>query len=262
MGDVANQISTDPTTGRAQLEEMAEHGRQRKDKKKIRFHIGSHNVVIEDLVAQAAAFVLLGKELVDQAVKPSVEASLIWAGISLILPLLTYPRLASQANESGFSYVTARMNFYVALEPRLLPETEDISKEGKDGVQRDLIDLYQHILEFQLKSVLRFYDSAMKGFAKDVKNPGIWTEMLSDIKEAVETLDRDFKITNAADMKDALTTANEYLSKLHEFLPVAKELVEVNKQQVAIQEKQLQETQRTKYALPCPATDPPWLISR
>jgi len=251
MDEVAIQTSTDPTMGKAQLEEIAKYGQQ-KDKKI--FHICGHpfSFDVGAVVAQAADFVLWGKDLVDQAVKPSPEASLIWAGVCLILPLLTYPHLASQANESGFNYVTARMNFYVALEPRLLPSTEDISEERKEGVQKDLIDLYQHILEFQLKSVLRFYDRAVKRITKDVRNQGVWKKMLSDVKEAEEKLDRDFKIINAADLIDALMTANQSLRKMCDFLPVTGELLEVNKRQAATQEKQLRENERMKYVLPCP----------
>jgi len=250
MDDVANQFSLDQITGKAQLEEMAEYGRHRTHKKQIIFRIGDRILIADvmDLVAKAADFVLWGKDLVDQAVRPSAEASLIWAGVCLVLPLLTYPRLASLANESGFNYVTARMNFYVALEPRLLPKRKDIS-EGKEGVQEDLISLYRHILEFQLRSVLRFHEHAVKRNMKDVRHHGDWEKMLSEVKEAEDTLDRDFKITNAADIKDALEAANQSLREMCNFVPVAEELLKVNKLQTTIQEKHLREVERTKYTL-------------
>ena len=63
--------------------------------------------------------------------KASPEASLVWAGVCAVLPLLTNAILAKEANETGFTYVTSRMRYYVAIESLLLPEKEG-SGSGED----------------------------------------------------------------------------------------------------------------------------------
>ena len=194
------------------------------------YTIAGHTFNLRQQIAKAAQFVLWGQTLVDQAVKSSTEASLVWAGVSLVLPLLTHPYLAAQANESGFNHVTARMNFYVALESRLLPKDETISEELKKAFQTDILDLYQHVLEFQLSSVLRFYKSSLKRVLEDVKNDSVWDEMLSQVTAAEKKLESDFMLINNTVMRDELValrdTATASLGKISQFLSVTEKHLE------------------------------------
>ncbi|PMD60187.1 uncharacterized protein K444DRAFT_629598 [Hyaloscypha bicolor E] len=65
------------------------------------------------------------KDFVGTAVAVSLLASLAWAGVCVILLILTNPSAAEQANSDGFTYVTSRMRLYVMLEPLLLPKDQD-----------------------------------------------------------------------------------------------------------------------------------------
>lgn len=89
--------------------------------KQIHYKIAGHEFNLDEQVATAADFLLWGKDLVDEAIKASTEASLAWAGVCLILPLLTHLFQARQANEEGFVYVTSRLGFYAAFEFLLFP---------------------------------------------------------------------------------------------------------------------------------------------
>lgn len=51
-------------------------------------------------IAQAVDLVSQLRSFVDQAVKVSPEASLVWAGVCIILPLLSNPSTAEQANRT------------------------------------------------------------------------------------------------------------------------------------------------------------------
>lgn len=233
------QLCVDSSLCKAQLDDIMEQGKKRLDKPRSEYTIAGHKFNLKQQVAKAAQFVLWGQALVDQAVKPSAEASLIWAGVCLVLPLLTHPYLAAQANESGFNHVTARMNFYVALEPRLLPKNGNITEDVKKVFERDILDLYQHILEFQLSSVLRFYNSSLKRALKDVKDDGVWDEMLSQVTADEEKLERDFKLINDAVVRDELLalskTATGSLARMCQLLSVS--------------EKQLEQAMLTKHVV-------------
>ncbi|PYH92884.1 hypothetical protein BO71DRAFT_431505 [Aspergillus ellipticus CBS 707.79] len=143
---------------------------------------------------QASDLVLGIKDFITQAVKISSEASLAWAGVCVILPLLTDPNTAAQANDQGFTYVTSRMRYYMSLVPLLLPENQHPSAETdlekfKTEIRAQVVDLYQHILDFQIRSVLRFYRSWRANFARDTIQHDNWEGMLAkvhDIERSVE----------------------------------------------------------------------------
>jgi len=52
-----------------------------------------------------------------EAVNTAPEASITWAGVRLIHPLLTNLVTAQEANRDGFVYVSRRMSYYSASEP-------------------------------------------------------------------------------------------------------------------------------------------------
>ncbi|RYP54466.1 hypothetical protein DL768_000772 [Monosporascus sp. mg162] len=155
LDDTDNLIDKDPTVRREQLDNIIEAGRQRMGEKKIKYCIAGCEFVLQDQIAQAAKLVQWGKALLDEGVKASPEASIAWCGVCLVLPLLTRPKDAEDASTSGLAYVTARIRFYVALEPLLLPKNGDsavaISADLKEAFQNKVVDLYQHVLEFQFR---------------------------------------------------------------------------------------------------------------
>jgi len=213
------------------------------DEKTIVYHIAGHEFKLQDQIATAAEFVLWGKSLVDSAVRPSIEASLIWAGVCLILPLLTQPHLATEAHLNGFDYVTSRMDFYVALEPKLLPEDTSIPEDLKKAFQKDVVDLYQHVLEFQLQSVLRFYQHSLKRLTQDVMKPDQWTDMLSKVQDAEEVLRKDFDLVNNMMLRQKLNELEENTKLIR--LKMG-ELLTVAEKQLRINDEQLQQAKLTK----------------
>lgn len=164
-----------------QLKSIVECGLQRAHDKKIKYTIAGHEFVLKDQIAQAAKFIKQMKGFIDEAVKVSPEASLAWAGVSLILPILTIPSAAEKANNDGFTYVISRLRYYVELERLLWPASLD-----HDGLKAELEDhfvkLYQRMLDFQIKSVLRFYGTWVKNLWGDFLDNN-WGEMRSEIEK-------------------------------------------------------------------------------
>ncbi|KAH7002585.1 hypothetical protein EDB80DRAFT_80347 [Ilyonectria destructans] len=203
----------DPSERQAHLSTIIKSALQRMDENKTRYHIFGHEFIVRDQIAQGALLVQGMKTVINEAVKASPEASLAWAGVCVILPLLTNPSVAEQANSNGFAYVTSRMRFYVALEPLLSPKDKDwnatIPKDLKDEFESHIVDLYQRILEFQFTSVVRFYRKWLAKLGKDVFRVEDWEGMLSGVKELEKIVDNDFtKINDSASRKE-LEEANE-----------------------------------------------------
>src|SRR2546423_12715680 len=127
--------------------------------------------------------------------KFSPEASIIWAGVSAVLPLLTNPSTSDKAYSEGLEYVTSRLRYYVAFEKLLLPDHQNarISEGLRKEFETHVEDLYEHILEFQLRSILRFYRWRLGNLGRDMFQLEAWDKMVSDIKDRENIVIRELK---------------------------------------------------------------------
>jgi hypothetical protein len=154
--------------------------------KKISTTLLGHEIILQDVVANIAGVVEWAEGFIKEAVKDLPYASLVMAGVSLVLPLLTNPPKDEAANQDGFTYVTSQMRYYVAMESLLLPE--DMKADLKVDLTDRLVGLYKLIIDFQVQSVIRFYRSRTKNFFRGTINYDGWEKKLQDIKEGDEDL--------------------------------------------------------------------------
>lgn len=188
------------------------------------------------------------KDFVSSAISSSPQASLIWAGVCIILPLLTNPATAEKANSDGFTYVTSRMEYYAKLEDLLLPRRDakaqdDEFEELRAELGKFLVDLYQQILGFQLRSILRFYRNSVINFLRDVSRHEDWEGMLQGIKDAENTLDAKSKQVNdqvsVRYLANVDYAADQSHKALHNMLSKIEESLELARQQKMIASQQL-----------------------
>ncbi|PWY66381.1 hypothetical protein BO94DRAFT_591194 [Aspergillus sclerotioniger CBS 115572] len=176
------------------------------------------------------------KGLVDQAVKVSTEASLVWAGVCIVLPLMTNIHAASVANRDGFLYVTQRLGFYLILEKRLQPKKDPETKradgdELQSKLYENLVALYEKLLEFQIQSVIRLYRPS---YAKDLFLLEDWSSKKEVILKLEDTFNRDLRQIMAVVDQGTLRQIEEILSQSNRFLtdllPIAEKGLEVQEQ--------------------------------
>ncbi|KAH7305578.1 hypothetical protein B0I35DRAFT_362166, partial [Stachybotrys elegans] len=196
-----------------QLKAIIGSGMRRMDEMKTKYIIFGREFVPRDQIAQAARFIQGMRTLVDEAVRVSPETSLIWAGVCTILPVLTNPVDAEEANRDGFIYVTSRMRFYVELEHLLWPASLSLATELRREFEAHLVNLYEHILEFQIRTVLRFYQTRLARLGDDVVNHEVWKVMLSNIQELEANLNKDLKMINDSSSRMELETLNKKADK-------------------------------------------------
>ena len=174
------------------------------------------------------------------------EASIVWAGVSVILPLLTNPKVADEANRDGFTYVTTRMEYYAALEPLLLHlgSNFETSPALTTEINNHIIQLYRFVLEFQLKSVLRLYKSRPRRYAGDTVQREDWGKMLRNIKEFENTVDRTLMQINQFAVRRELelfsVKSTKTLETMRQFLSVSKDQVRIATEQLEIAQRSLQ----------------------
>lgn len=127
-------------------------------------------------VDKAGKLMLALQNFISEAVKASPEASLAWAGVCLVLPLLTQPAITDEAQRNGFSYVTSRIAFWTTLERQLAN-----TMIWTESVQDEFNTLYQHLLEFQVRTVLRYHQGDFARFVQDVSS-NVWDRLITAIK--------------------------------------------------------------------------------
>lgn len=250
----SSQLSKDPKTRKTQLDKIIHQGEERLQQKQICYKIAGHEFNLHEQIAGAAEFLLAAKGLVDEAVKASAEASLIWAGVCIVLPLLTRPSEASEANQQGYIYITSRLKFYVAFESSLFPaskHTTHISSKLRASLGESVVELYQTFLEYQLKTVLRFYERSHNRIFGDVKDPEKWKKMIEKIKELEDKLHKDLeKVGNRTMVLDLAKMENnvakiyenmgEYLHITKKQLQVLNEIRDINQASLDLQQYEVQ----------------------
>ena len=146
----------DRRSRRAQLEDQLIQGKAKHDaagKIVIRGHI----IDIQDCIVKIAAGLEFVKDWVGQAAKASPEASVAWSVVCLGLQMFTKTAQVEEINSDALVYVSSRMQLYIALEQLLFPiDIPLASTAAREEVRLGLIELYERILEFQIRSIVRF----------------------------------------------------------------------------------------------------------
>ena len=248
-----NQISrAEPEQRQELLQRVTRIGLEHLSKKAT-YHIAGHEFRITDQIAQAAELLEWAKDWIGSAVEASPQASLAWSGICLVMPLLTKPAAAEQANQAGFAYVNDCMKGYVALEDLMLPQNTDSAagttpKKPRERLQVHIIELYRLILHYQIKTILRFYDSARKNFRKDLfksEKKG-WKQMLEEIKNLEKQIRDDSQQISGLFMERYLKVVAEASDKsrksMKQLLTTAEQQLQVSKKQLTVAKNQLLST--------------------
>ncbi|KKO97566.1 hypothetical protein THAR02_10329 [Trichoderma harzianum] len=245
-------ISTDSNERQKQLESIIKRGLQRADEKQTKYMLLGRQFILKDQITEAANFVQNIKILIDEAVKASPEASLALAGVCILLPVLTSSSAAEEASRDGFIYVTSRIRYYMEFEHLLWPDSLHASNM-KDNFETQIIDLYQHILEFQIKNVLRFYRNWIANVGRDISGSDDWKGMLTVIKDLELTMIRDWSNLNTVASRKALEAIDEATQQsctdIQSLLSIVRQHIQVSTEHLDISSKHLKIHERTNQLL-------------
>ncbi|KAK1756048.1 hypothetical protein QBC47DRAFT_178875 [Echria macrotheca] len=202
----ADPQNTLPTVGimpsrKQKMEDMIVLGQKHMEDKKIAVKVGRQEFVLQDQIQYVVAGIQLGKDWIDNAVTASPLASAAWAGVCLILPLLTNPSDVHTANAEGFAYVTNKIEYYAAMESILFGNDDDTFPAA---FREHVIELYKAIIDFQAQSVLRFFRGRFRNFVRGAVKWDAWEDMLKQIKELGDSVERESMHINAALSRAAL----------------------------------------------------------
>lgn len=214
--------------------------------RKVSATLLGHEIVLQDVVANVAGAVEWAEDYIKDAVKDLPYASIILAGISLVLPLLKNPSAAEASNQDGFIYVTSQMRYYVAMESLLLPK--HMKSDLNADLMERLMDLYKLIIDFQVQTVLRFYRSRTKNFFRGTINYDSWEKKLQYMKDSDKELVQKFETamsaTSLGDLKRLAEEAETSRTILSSLLKKQQELININFDQLGVAQDHLSFTQK------------------
>ncbi|PKS11061.1 hypothetical protein jhhlp_002822 [Lomentospora prolificans] len=249
--------SNDRLGRRKQMVKVAETGLKHLEDKEITYRIAGREYALHDQVTGAVKIVNWAKGFIGEAVKDAPQASLAWAAVSLVLPLLINPSTEDTAQSEGYTYIVSRMRYYACLEPLLLSDDEgSIPATMKPALEESICKLYGLILSFQIQSVFRFYRHRIGTFFRDMVKFDDWESLVQDIKDCEGEIQKDCQQINSASavikLADISRTAADTFKKLtgyaEELLSTAQEHRDISAQHLTVAQEQLDIAKRVSTA--------------
>lgn len=109
----------------------------------------------------------------------------------------------TKVNHDGIAYIVSRMDWYWHLAELLL----DDNKAGpapsslQNRMEKHIVDLYQKLLAYQMKSVCRYYSQHGPIFWRDVIKLDDWNGQLDYIRNAETVVQEDSRMFNALEIR-------------------------------------------------------------
>ncbi|KAL2203689.1 hypothetical protein CC79DRAFT_1277407, partial [Sarocladium strictum] len=181
---------------REDIERICKDGQRRMEQAETTFRFKNKEHKAHDVFVKGIAVITWAKDLVSTALDTasSSEASLAWAAAILVLPLFENIDTVKEANKTGFTYVTASMKFYLALETEFRSLGSSVSQDLVDATEESIVDLYRNILSFQLRSAIRFNRNKFKNKFRDVVDYDGWKELLQSVKDAESLVNQRWEL--------------------------------------------------------------------
>ena len=201
---------------------------------KGKIYIFGYAISIQQKLKTISTRISFARDWISDSVKASPEALVAWSVVLLALPLLTKPAEVDRAVTDGFTYVSLRMRYYIAMEDLLLSGA--CSKENSPArafMNEQITSLYQKILEFQIKNIVRLHKNTLKMMIADTFGQCDWNSML----EGIKALDKQIC---QGSLQMAAEATQSHLAKLRlEAIEHQEECLQIFKDQLTVQQGML-----------------------
>ncbi|KAM9873931.1 nwd1 protein [Verticillium dahliae] len=148
------------------------------------------------------------KALIGKAVQAAPEAAVAWVGVCFALEMLSNPLTEPSINLEGIAYVVSRMDWYWNLADLLLDkEGAGLAFAGlRDQLEKNVVQLYQKLLLYQMKSVCLYHRKRIGAFFRDMVMLDDWRGQLNGIREVKAAIRSDSEQYNSQQVRDRLQT--------------------------------------------------------
>ncbi|KAK2669042.1 NACHT nucleoside triphosphatase [Fusarium oxysporum f. sp. vasinfectum] len=193
--------------------------------------------------------------IVDKAIQAAPEAAIAWVGVCLGLEILSNPVTEARYNRNGIAYVLSRMEWYWNLVSLLLDENkaEQSSAGLRVQLEKHVVQLYEKLLSYQVKSVCLYHRNWAAVVLRDVFQLDDWAGQLDDIQKAEAAVRTDSDQYNTEQSKIYLRKLTDTASALEMNLQGIHSAI---KDQTRQQEKRHQDAKYEKCMQDLHVTDP------
>ncbi|KAH8659004.1 hypothetical protein BGZ61DRAFT_540345 [Ilyonectria robusta] len=164
-------------------------------------------VEIKGTVKQWLDIVNSVKGVIDNAIKVAPDAAVAWAGICIGLEIITNPTKEPELNRTGITHVLLRMRWYWKLADLLLGDERAQASRGslRGELEEHLIQLYQSLLLYQMKSVCLYHRNWAAVLLRDAVKFDDWAAKLEAIKSEETAIKADIEQHNSEIVKSTLS---------------------------------------------------------
>jgi len=165
----------------------------------------------------------------------------------LTCEILKNPSSEMESNRNGVVHVISRMKWYCELSTLLLREDtikSEISAGVRGQLEQRVIDLYQALLLYLMKSVYSLNRDRFVGLLCDLVKMDAWDEALQSVEAAENAVRQDSHVYNMEQIRFSLeellnVAKNEEGKLLRDIQSVLQQQLLVQRQQLSVQEQQL-----------------------
>ena len=152
-----------------------------------------------------------------------------------------------ESNRNGVVHVISRMKWYCELSTLLLREDtikSEISAGVRGQLEQRVIDLYQALLLYLMKSVYSLNRDRFVGLLRDLVKMDAWDEALQSVEAAENAVRQDSHVYEMEKIRLGLeellnVAKNQEIKLLRDIQSVQQQQLSVQQQQLSVQEQQL-----------------------
>ncbi|KAJ5960476.1 uncharacterized protein N7479_007626 [Penicillium vulpinum] len=175
----ANPIFLSPESIRLIVELLLED----REKKQWRFSLLGKDVKIREQTEKLAKFFLWADPVIKNAVSTQPYAALAWAGVSLLLPLLSSGTTGNMEMLKGFNKIDDTLMYWHICEKKYL--RSEYREEYQD-LMEPLAKLCSHVIEYQARSVCHLSKAQLSRAWENMTGGVDWESMMTEIERLSE----------------------------------------------------------------------------
>ncbi|KAF8858648.1 hypothetical protein BDZ45DRAFT_590819 [Acephala macrosclerotiorum] len=137
--------------------------------------------MLREKAYQVLEVVIAAKGFVSAALTPQPVAALAWAGVCVLLPLLTNPKQQYEDATEGLLRIPLLIRRYEVLESVYRHREGEGSRLREDFTEQ-VKKLYSCILQFQARAVCQWSRSTIQQYTRDVFKADDWAKLTREIQ--------------------------------------------------------------------------------
>ena len=196
------------------------------DDRKWQLRMGEHSVQIRQQIDRIIKIVTVAKDFISSAASMDpVHAGLPWAGICVLLPLLTNDSKQRSSAMDGLEYIAKLVRRCTEIERLYL--RNDTSRLEED-LRKALTAMYRLVLEYQARAACQFSRNTAHQAIRNIMIADGWDCILTSIKDHEIRCDILLRIIDAEDSRSRADTLEALISEQNHRVS---ELSETHRQQ-------------------------------